>query len=540
MKRFDALVAIVLLFISSIAIAQEPRPQTGEMPPAMLALLVTDSKGGHVPSLSKDDVQLSIGGVPVDLATFAERGADGSPAREVRRIAVLFEVSSLSMSARHQASEALHGFLARTLRPGDLAVVLAGDQTLRAMTTWTSKLEVIDAALERVSGEAPPSLTNGQAAAEKRIREIATDIQQADAKGHTLYTFDALIDSARAYASARYRDAEMSLDNISSTVSLFTPRTRNVLIVAGADLPRTPGAGVFQYVEGLRTAALRGVRGSAMQKGAQFSSPMGESAAFDLTSLIDSAGTRFWRRGVAVYSISSEMRKDSGGGSETSQTVDALAAFTNEADRVAGYRLLSGATGGIAFIGRSPSDALDRIASDLESFYTVGVHPTAPISGKDMLSVKVRNGYSVRVMRGSAGLGTPAEEMESRVIAYQQVNPADDNTLGISLHAEPPVFDGERRVVSVDVIIPIRKLTMVKFGNDNASAFTVFIATGDPLGNSSSVNTQRKLIRWPEGVTSESALTFRVDIVLEPGRSQISIGVMDEHSHEKGFDRVRI
>jgi hypothetical protein len=297
---------------------------------------------------------------------------------------------------------------------------------------------------------------------------------------------------------------------------------------------------VFQYVEGLRTSASRGARGAAMQKGAQFSSPMGESAAFDLTSLFDSVGTRFWRRGVAVYSISSEMRKDSGGGSETSQTVDSLAAFTNEADSVAGYRLLSGATGGVAFIGRSPADALDRIASDLESFYTVGVHPTAPISGKEALSVKVRNGYSVRVMRGSAGLGTPADEMESRVIAYQQVNPADDNNLGISLHAAPPVVDGERRLVSVDVIIPIRKLTMVKVGNDNASAFTVFIATGDPLGNSSSVNTQRKLIRWPEGATQASALTCRVNVVLEPGRSQISVGVMDDHSHEKGFDRVRI
>src|SRR3954449_10235053 len=95
MKRFDALVAIVLLFVSSLAIAQEPRTQTSEMPAAMLALVVTDSKGAHVPSLSKDDVELSIGGVPVDVATFAERGASGAPAREVRRIAVLFEVGSL-------------------------------------------------------------------------------------------------------------------------------------------------------------------------------------------------------------------------------------------------------------------------------------------------------------------------------------------------------------------------------------------------------------------------------------------------------------
>jgi hypothetical protein len=62
-----------------------------------------------------------------------------------------------------------------------------------------------------------------------------------------------------------------------------------------------------------------------------------------------------------------------------------------------------------------------------------------------------------------------------------------------------------------------------------------FIANGDPLGNSSNVNTQRRLIRWPDGVTPASALTFRVNIPLEPGRSQISIGVTDEHSHEKGL-----
>ena len=157
MKRFDALVAIVLLFISSLAIAQEPQPQRREGPAAMLALIVTDSKGRHVPSLSKDDVQLAIGGVPVDLVKFAERGVGGAPAGEMRRIAVLFDVSSLSMGARRQAAEALHGFLSSNLRPGDFVVILAGGPSLRAMTPWTSKLEVIDAALERVSGESSPS-----------------------------------------------------------------------------------------------------------------------------------------------------------------------------------------------------------------------------------------------------------------------------------------------------------------------------------------------------------------------------------------------
>jgi VWFA-related protein len=542
MKRFAALVAVVLFTAFTVFVGGLSAQMTREEPAAMLSLLVTDARGRHVPSLARDDIQLSIGGVPVDLDKFIERGVGGAPAGEMRRIAVLFDVGTLSMGARRQASEALHGFFARTLRPGDLVVILAGGHSLRAMTTWTSDLTTIDAALERVSGESSTPLANSQAAAEKRIREIATDIQQADARGHTLYTFDALIDAARGYASARYRDAEESLDLISSAMGLFTPRTRNVLILAGGSLPRSPGAGVFQYVETLRTGAIRGARGAAMQKGAQFSSPLGESSTFDMTLLFHGVGTRSWRRGVAIYAINSEMSKDSGGGSEARQSADSLAAFTNEAGRVAGYQLLAEMTGGMAFVGRSAVDALDQIASDLESFYTVGVHPTAPISGRDALLVKVRNGYPVRVMRGSAGSGTPADEMESRVIANHLIRPVD-NALGISLNAAPPVADGERRFVTVDVIIPIRRLTLVQDGNSVAGAFTVFIATGDTVGNSSRVNRQTRTIRWPaEAVmqAGDKTLTFRVNVVLEPGRSQISVGVMDEQSHEKGFDRLTL
>lgn len=548
MKRLAPVVCVLLLSSLSVLRAQEPASQTPTTqipksgPVAMLSLVVTDSKGHHVPSLTKDDVQLSIGGVPVEMARFIERGAGGAPAGEMRRIAVLFDVVSLSAGGRRQAADALRGFLARTLRPGDLVVILAGGRSLRAMTTWTNNPAAIDQALERVCGESSSPLTNSQAAAEKRIREIATDIQQADVNQHTLYTFDALMDAARAYAAAGYRDAEQSLDVISSTISLFTPRTRNILIVAGGSLPRKPGDGVFQYVETIRTSAVRGQRGNAMQTGAQFSSPMGESSNFDLTPLFANIGTRSWRRGLAIYTITSEVSKDSGGGSEMEQSADSLAAFTNEAGRVAGYRLLADETGGAAFVGRSPADALDRIASDLEAFYSAGVRPLAPIAGKDEVSVKVRKGYSVRVLRGSAGSGTPADEMESRVVANHLVRPTD-NALGISLNTAPPVSNGEKRLVTVDVLIPIRKLKLVPDGDKVAGAFTVFVATGDSLGNSSRVNHQLKEVRWPATVLNEAGdktLTFRVNVVLEPGRSQISIGVMDEHSHEKGFDRVSV
>jgi len=385
-------------------------------------------------------------------------------------------------------------------------------------------------------------MTSPQAVIEKRIREIATDIQQAGRANHTFYTFDALIDAARAYAANAYRDSEQTLSVIGSAVSLFTPRTRNVLIVVGGGLSRLPGSGVFQYVEGIRNNAQRGSLGANLQTGAAASSPMGEVSSYDLTPLFNSFGTRAWRRGVVFYALSPDISEDAGSRIDMQQPGDRLAAFTNTASRFDGYHLLAEETGGVAFVGRSAADAFERITADLNSFYSVGVRPTAPISGMDAVSVKVSDGRRVRVTRGSAGAGTPADEMESRVIANHLLKAAD-NSLGISLNAAAPVPDGERRLVTVDVMIPIHKLKLVSDGDSLTGAFTVFIATGDSVGHSSNVTRQTKEIRWPADALTRAGdkpLTFRVNVVLEPGRSQISVGVMDEKSKEKGFDRLSV
>src|SRR3954451_3977868 len=488
MKRFVACV-VASFSVTSIAFAQQP---VKEAPTAMMSVVVTDSRGNHVQSLTKDDFQLTIGGKPLPVARFSERGVGGQYAGEMRRIAVLFDATTISAGARRQVIESLHPFLARVLRPGDMAAIFAGGPSLRPVTGWTSDLNEIDNALRLVAGEtAPPPLADGQAAAGKRIREIATDIQQAGARGHTLYTFDALMDAARAYAAIGYRDAEQTLSVISSAVSLFTPRTRNVLIVAGGGLARTPAAAVFQYLETVRGNAQGGRLGAFLQKGAQASSPMGESSSYDLTPVFNTFGMRAWRRGVVFYAVVPDIASDAGSQIDMQQSGDRLAAFTDAAGRFAGYNLPAAQKGGVAFVGRSAADALNRIASDLESFYTVGVHPTAPIGGKHDVSVRVKNAYAVRVTRGSAGAGTPADEMESRVIANNLMKPTE-NKLGISVAAVPAETEGERRLVTVDVKIPIRKLKLVPAADGVSGAFTVFIATGDSVGHSSNVTRQTK------------------------------------------------
>ena len=98
MKRFAACV-VAFLFLAPFALAQEPQQAAKEMPAAMLALVVTDSRGNHVRSLSKDDFHISIGGVPVGFETFAERGAGGAPAGDTTDRRALRWVDALAGSA---------------------------------------------------------------------------------------------------------------------------------------------------------------------------------------------------------------------------------------------------------------------------------------------------------------------------------------------------------------------------------------------------------------------------------------------------------
>src|SRR5436309_1537315 len=144
MKRFAACV-VAVLSIAPFAFAEQPQEAKKETPLAMLTLVITDSKGNHVRSLTKDDVQVAIGGVPLDVQKFIERGAEGTPVAETRRIAVMFDVATLSAPARQQLVEAMHSFFAHALRPGDLAAILSGGNVLHAMTSWTADLAEIDA-----------------------------------------------------------------------------------------------------------------------------------------------------------------------------------------------------------------------------------------------------------------------------------------------------------------------------------------------------------------------------------------------------------
>ena len=293
---------------------------------------------------------------------------------------------------------------------------------------------------------------------------------------------------------------------------------------------------MFQYLDTVKAQAEQGLLGGALRQGAARSSPMADANAFDLTQMLRDFAGEAWNKGIAIYTIDPEMADSASTMVEAQRTIDRAASFATTANRSAGYQLIADETGGLSFLARKPSEALPEITSDLDAFYSIGIAST--LTNKQSVQVK---GYRVRLTPGGAQ-PTADAEVSSRVIAHHLLKP-DTNDLGITLQAATPVAEGEKRRVALKVMIPIKNLKFVQEGSEVTGAFSVYIATGDQLGHASSVTKQTKQLRWPAAAlqaAGDRQLTFAVDVVLEPGRTQISVGVLDDRSKATGYDRVSI
>jgi hypothetical protein len=209
--------------------------------------------------------------------------------------------------------------------------------------------------------------------------------------------------------------------------------------------------------------------------------------------------------------------------------------------RIDGYQMLASLTGGVALLGGSADNSMAEIAKDLDSYYSVAYRTGSDAPGTPQIDVKSKSGYRVRATLAALP-PTRDNEMLDKVAANNIEKQPND--LGISLAADPAVAteDG-RRTVAVRIMVPVKKLKLVKEGEFVTGGFNVYVSTGDDKGNTSEVSKQAHQIKWPaEALPSliEKTITYKLNVVMEPGRSQISIGVMDQRSEQRGFERLGV
>ena len=546
--RFVFFFAVV--FIGTIAIAADA-PLNVVSAPRSIDVVVTDNHGNHIPGLTQSDFQIFEDGTARDTAKFAAltRPADGSDLQPRRNILLVFDETSISVSARRQTIEALKSFVESRVRPIDrvMVVTIAGIGGVFPATSWTARKEDLVTALEKAAASSIGSKGFERREAERSIQSSIAFAKQAEAdnNGQPIpMTFDTLMQPGRQYAGVMQQEARATAIAFNDALNfLGSGPGKKIAVIAGGGLSTRPGSDIFQYLENVRQQAVMGNLGISLTNGAQTANPLSESSRYQLTDLVHDIAQSAHDRGIDVYTIDPDTTGTSTAAVEQDNAQDMSEEFTGVADRLSGYQLLSGLTGGLMLTGRGMMP-INEIANDLDTHYVLGYTQTLTAKGTlPKVEVKLNKpGYKVR-SAFTGGPETKEAEIQDTVIANQATGAVWANDLNIALLRDAPQPDGNGRRVKLRVLIPVKSLKLVQEGNEYTGGFAVYISTGDEKGNASAINRQVHDIRWPADKLPEmmeKTIGFAVDVVMRPGRNQISVGVLDQRSQQMGFAKTNI
>lgn len=174
-------------------------------------------------------------------------------------------------------------------------------------------------------------------------------------------------------------------------------------------------------------------------------------------------------------------------------------------------------------------------AEDLTSYYSL----TFKSTGGKSLQVRTTRPFNVRSTFASS-VPLARDEFGDAVLAHHFVPPSS-NQLGIAASVSPAQLVDTKRQVKLQVLVPVRNLTLTKEGDEVTGGFDVLTSIGDGKGRFTRVNRQSHAIRWPAGAAAQDRnISYSFDVLLEPGSTRISVGVVDQKSKKTGFQRVEV
>jgi VWFA-related protein len=295
------------------------------------------------------------------------------------------------------------------------------------------------------------------------------------------------------------------------------------LVYLGDALELTPGTDLLEIVHGLCPQALPG--------------PPAPTATEDLTRLFERAAAAANAGRVTIHTLQvGGLSPGLIGGPEQRASDPRLAATFERALRTSergGLEVLAVRTGGRAIRDtNSFDDALERIAADLGTYYSLGFSPGEGFdAGMHRIEIRARRpGLGVRHRR-EFHLKTPSERLDELALRaiYLGVAPeAFDLRLA---HGEIRSVSGDRFLLPIHVLVPVDRIAYREQGDGPPMASLEVVVHGRSPDQPEAPAVRRTFrFARPEAATGRAELV--VEIPLRPGLHVIGVGVRDQVSGE--------
>jgi VWFA-related protein len=556
-KQLSGVLALAAILLAQPMVAQAPMKEVIDVRVTNVEIIATDSKGNHVPGLTRDDFELYENGKLQPITNLFEVNAGASPsasnnaARKTtlpRRIVIYLDDSTLLPNNRKPIIPALKKLVADTMTTDDQMMIVTFDQSSKTRLPWTNDPAAVQSTLDTIGREVGGGRTP-QANRDRIENEIRSMVSGGPGEVEIGVTrgpgrdFRSIVTTVRNYASSVNLDFGRSAAALESLFgSLAGVDGRKIVVIASESFPTRPGGDVFAYLENVRNQILSGAGSERLRRSARTATTSADAAAFNTNETILMLGRIANAAGVTIYAID----PDTGGGS-TSGNVEQIgpnqmqAGISTTTAGVDGLQILAAATGGQAWIGMKPGVAFEKLRADLENYYSIGYR--ARTSGDAERAIEVRpKRADIRVRaQKSIVFRTAESEMSARVTSNLQA--AQVNDLGISVQVAGDVMtEGDNRRVPVHVLIPARNITVAAEGDVLTGGFSVYFCTAGGKPEASAVTRRTHEIRWtPETVKQlgdDGNITFSTKVVLEKGQDLISVGVLDHRSQATGFSKI--
>jgi VWFA-related protein len=550
-------ISLLAVLLAMPGLSQEKLVESIEVRVVNVDVVVTDRAGNPVTGLTKDDFELFENKKPQKITNLYEvrPGAEqetlnvagalepsAAPAvalppaeMRVRRVVMFIDNSSLPMFQKSKILNSLDKFVENELRPGDEATLVAWSPGLKIVTPFTSDRKLLRAGIATLSARAnggAPDMASSQEQVKRQCNELI-DI----AKEKRSLTFPQAWDMCKgdvdAYSEEAAHNAKNTLEAMRLTsTTLAGLDGKKVMVIAGAHLPERPGLDLQMWAFQAFSEFLKGLNPTRA---------MAETSHNLQTFSIEKFARQANSDGVTVYIIDTADTRDftSAENATATDNSEQFASFTNTA---MAYQTIARITGGLMVNSNNFDSAFQTIAKDLGSYYSLGYKPSEETkNAKDRtIVVKAKNpAYRVR-SRQSYSPKSSEDQINDRVVAniYSGVK----SEWPIVVNTGAPEREGDRFRVPVTIMIP-PTVTLLPQENQMVGGFDVFVAVGTDGGAMSKVSKSAQPIKIPTTAEKDlrsKPMTYDMSIVVRPGESTLSVGVVDQISNTSGFARTKI
>ena len=578
-------VAVVLTFAMPFAaISQTPTlTEKIEVRVAGIDVVVTDRAGNVITGLTKDDFELLENKIPQPIVNFYEStpqsyagvavaDAGTSPAQPAaqpqapafapppRRVVLYIDNLTLTTVERNRLIAEMKKFVGETLRPGDEVMVATFNRLLRIPLTFSSDRAAIEAALDKITGEA--------AQGEIRIHQMLS-IQQDI---HAAIQYDQRVGFAKGYAQNALNDVQQSAKAVKALMkNLAGLEGKKVVVLASEGFPMQPGVELFEYIDRLgqeisqrdltRNKPVREVTTpnapgqprpapppSDPMPELKFGMPRHATAIvnaknYDASKDIESIASTANANGVTIYTIlAGALDGGSSAGADRTRSISNSVVMQSRSNTEMGLKSIAALTGGTASVLSSKHKPIfENIRRDLDSYYSLGYRPKAG-EGERAIQVRVRKPgrYNVR-SRQTYVQKSAEEEMADRVISNLLSKPME-NALKVKITTDEGLVqrDGKYRV-PVKIHVPMDSLTLLEQSAGGLEGgFDVFVVAADAGGSLTPVvhRTQKVAVGAHEKETAKGkSYTYSVDFLMNREITRVSVAIIDSTSNVASFAR---